>query len=99
MELKFDGIQVLPIEKRERYQTCLDQLDFTGAEKLTVNITRGKYMALKQKDLIEPTIFPIPMPKGDREKIIEHKIYIVYCRYHEELGLTEEEIPRRVAMY
>lgn len=89
---QFDGIKVVPLKLKERFENYLSAYDFIGAERLKVQIRKNKFAQLRaenNKSLYKET-YVFTSEKG---KLIEIPYWILTKKYNSELGLiyTEQE--------
>ncbi|WP_299286863.1 CRISPR-associated helicase Cas3' [uncultured Mucilaginibacter sp.] len=89
----FDGIKVLPIKLRQRFEDYLSDFDFIGAERLKVQIRKNKFAQLiaENDQNLYKTTYNFESEKG---KLLEITYWILTKKYDSELGLlyNEQEI-------
>lgn len=87
---QFDGIKVLPIRLKERFEDYLSKYDFIGAERLKVQIRKNKFAQLisgSDQNLYK-THFHFESDKG---KLIAIPYWILTKKYDPEIGLLYDE--------
>lgn len=87
---QFDGIKVLPIKLKERFENYLSNYDFIGAERLKVQIRKNKFAQLRAErdDNLYPTSYNFESEEG---KLITIPYWILTKKYDEEIGLLYDE--------
>lgn len=87
---QFDGIKVLPIRLKERFENCLSDFDFTGAERLKVQIRKNKFAQLlvENDQNLYKTTYNFETEKG---KLIEISYWVLTKKYDSEIGLLYDE--------
>lgn len=90
---QFDGIKVLPIKLRDRFENYLSQYDFIGAERLKVQIRKNKFAQLiaENDQNLYKTSYNFMSEKG---KLIEISYWIITKKYDSQIGLIygEQEV-------
>ena len=90
---QFDGIKVLPIRLKERFENYLSQYDFIGAERLKVQIRKNKFAQLisESDQNLYKTSYNFETEKG---KLITIPYWVLTKKYDSEIGLlyTEQEV-------
>lgn len=90
---QFEGIKVLPLQHKDRYETYLSQYDFIGAERLKLSIKKKKFAQLiaEHNNSLYKTSFIFSSEKG---KLIEISYWVITKRYDPEIGLiySEQEV-------
>lgn len=87
---QFDGIKVLPLKLKERFEAYLSQYDFIGAERLKVQIRKNKFAQLiseNDQNLIK-TSYTF---ESNNEKLISFPYWILTKRYDTKIGLIYDE--------
>lgn len=87
---QFDGIKVLPIKLKGRFEEYLSNYDFIGAERLKVQIRKNKFaqlMAENDQNLYK-TSFVFESGKGS---LIEVTYWVLTKKYDSEIGLVYDE--------
>ncbi len=84
-EKQFDGIKVLPISLKSKYQELLEANKFIKAESLKVSITTRRFASIISKDEIYRDTLAFQLLK--KEEIKEHSYFIIDRKYDDELGL------------
>ncbi len=87
---QFDGIKVLPIMLRERFEDCLSKFDFIGAERLKVQIRKNKFAQLmfENDQNLFKTSYNFASVKG---KLITIPYWVLTKKYDSEIGLLYNE--------
>lgn len=87
---QFDGIKVLPVKLKERFESYLAEYDFIGAERLKVQIRKNKFAQLinEQEGNLYKTSFFI---EKDKNRLIEISYWIIAKKYDSEIGLVYDE--------
>ena len=87
---QFDGIKVLPIKLKERYESYLCKYDFIGAERLKVQIRKNKFAQLiSENDLnLYKDCFHF---ESDKSKLISIPYWVLTKKYDPEIGLLYDE--------
>ncbi len=89
---QFDGIKVLPIKLKERFETYLSEFDFIGAERLKVQIRKNKFAQLINEN--DTNLFKTKyVVESNKGKLIEIDYWVLSKKYDVNLGLiyTEQE--------
>ncbi len=87
---QFDGIKVLPVRLKERFEDYLSKYDFIGAERLKVQIRKNKFAQLiaeKDQNLYK-TSYYFETEKG---KLISIPYWVLTKKYDPEIGLLYDE--------
>lgn len=87
---QFDGIKVLPIRLRERFESYLSEFDFTGAERLKVQIRRNKFAQLLSEgdENLYKTSYNFETGKG---KLLQITYWTLTKKYDSDVGLIYDE--------
>lgn len=87
---QFDGIKVLPLRLKGRFENYLEQFDFIGAERLKVQIRKNKFAQLiRENDQnLYQTSFNFESKKG---KLITIPYWILTKKYDSNIGLIYDE--------
>ncbi len=87
---QFDGIKVLPIKLKKRFENYLSKYDFIGAERLKVQIRKNKFAQLisENDQNLYKTRFDFESNKG---KLISVPYWILTKKYDSEIGLLYDE--------
>lgn len=87
---QFDGIKVLPIKLKERFESYLSNYDFIGAERLKVQVRKNKFAQLiseNDQNLYKTSyIF-----KTEKDKLITIPYWVLTKKYDSEIGLLYNE--------
>lgn len=86
---QFDGMKVLPVALLSEYQKRLSDNQFVKAEGLLVSIRKGRFYSMSQNGEIEKS--SLYYEKQSTNKLSDHLIHIIKCRYTKELGLQMNE--------
>ncbi len=84
-EKQFDGVQVLPVMLKKKYQEYLETNQFIKAESLKISINKQRFAFLISKNGIQKEISVFQQQKKDNLKEIAY--YIINRKYNNELGL------------
>ena len=90
---QFDGIKVLPIKFKERFETYLSDFDFIGAERLKVQIRKNKFAQLINEN--DTNLYKTRYVfESDKGKLIEIDYWVLTKKYDANLGLiySEQEV-------
>ncbi|HRP33188.1 MAG TPA: CRISPR-associated helicase Cas3' [Agriterribacter sp.] len=90
---QFDGIKVLPINLKERFEDSLSKYDFIGAERLKVQIRKNKFAQLISEN--DQNLFKASFIfESENSKLITIPYWILTKKYNPEIGLlyNEQEI-------
>ncbi len=87
---QFDGIKVLPVKLKERFENYLSVFDFIGAERLKVQIRKNKFAQLisENDQNLYKSSYNFETGKG---KLIEISYWVLTKKYDSELGLLYDE--------
>jgi CRISPR-associated endonuclease/helicase Cas3 len=87
---QFDGIKVLPIKLKERFENYLASYDFIGAERLKVQIGKNKFAQLmfERDDNLYKTSYNF---ESGNKKLISVPYWVLTKKYDKELGLIYDE--------
>lgn len=88
---KFDGIKVLPSRFKEEYEDFLIQFRFIEAERLKVQIRKGKFAQLMQendKNLCKKTF---TWEAGKASKLLQDNYWVLYKSYEIGTGLDYDK--------
>lgn len=87
---QFEGVKVLPIALKERFNQFLNERDFIGAERLKVQIRKNKFaQLLKENDEhIYQDKYTFETDKG---KLVQIQYWVLEKKYDPELGLLYDE--------
>lgn len=87
---QFDGIKVLPIKLKERFENYLSQYDFIGAERLKVQIRKNKFAQLisESDQNLYKTSYVF---ETEKDKLITIPYWILTKKYDEKIGLLYDE--------
>lgn len=87
---QFDGIKVLPIKFKDRFESYLSNYDFIGAERLKVQIRKNKFAQLiaENNQNLYKTSYNFTSEKG---KLIEVSYWILTKKYDSKIGLLYDE--------
>jgi CRISPR-associated endonuclease/helicase Cas3 len=87
---QFDGIKVLPVKLKERFENYLSKYDFIGAERLKVQIRKNKFAQLisENDQNLYKTRYTFESNKG---KLIEISYWVLTKKYNADLGLLYDE--------
>lgn len=87
---QFDGIKVLPIKLKERFENYLSHYDFIGAERLKVQIRKNKFAQLisKSDQNLYKTCYNFESEDG---KLITIPYWVLTKKYNPEVGLIYNE--------
>lgn len=86
---KFDGIKVLPSRYKEDYTALLSQFRFIEAERLKVQIRKGKFAQLmneSERNLVRESFFT-----ETSKKLLEIPYWVLYKEYDPETGLNYDK--------
>jgi len=85
---KFDGIKVLPARFNNQYTDLLNQFNFIEAERLKVQIRKGKFAQLRgeRDDNLQKKCFTWEAGK----KLLQVNYWVLYKGYESETGLDYE---------
>ena len=87
---QFDGIKVLPIKHKERFEAYLSDFDFIGAERLKVQIRKNKFVQLISEN--DTNLFKTNYVfESDKGKLIEIDYWVLTKKYDFNLGLIYSE--------
>ena len=90
---QFDGIKVVPLKLKERFEGYLAAYDFIGAERLKVQIRKNKFAQLCAENDVNlfKSMYVFASEKG---KLIEIPYWILTKKYDYEIGLiySEQEV-------
>ena len=90
---QFDGIKVVPLKLKERFEGYLAAYDFIGAERLKVQIRKNKFAQLCAENDVNlfKSMYVFASEKG---KLIEISYWILTKKYDYEIGLiySEQEV-------
>ncbi|MDO5665189.1 MAG: CRISPR-associated helicase Cas3' [Bacteroidia bacterium] len=87
---QFDGIKVLPLKLKERFENYLSNFDFIGAERLKVQIRKNKFaqlLAESDQNLYKAS-YHFETEKGN---LITVPYWILTKKYDKEIGLLYDE--------
>ncbi|MCC6287454.1 MAG: CRISPR-associated helicase Cas3' [Chitinophagaceae bacterium] len=87
---QFDGIKVLPIAYKQKYEERLSDFDFIGAERLKVQIRKNKFAQLiaeNDQNLIKDYFFF----ETKKQKLISIPYWMIAKKYDPKLGLLYDE--------
>jgi CRISPR-associated endonuclease/helicase Cas3 len=84
-EQLFDGIPVLPVALREKYEALLHDGRFIECETLLVSTRAAQFRVWSQDGLLRPHVI-------DLGKKLSHKVYVADLHYDAELGLTDQPL-------
>lgn len=87
---QFDGIKVLPVRLKERFEDYLSKYDFIGAERLKVQIRKNKFAQLiaENDQNLYKTSYNFETEKG---KLISIPYWVLTKKYDPEIGLLYDE--------
>jgi CRISPR-associated endonuclease/helicase Cas3 len=87
---QFDGIKVLPIKLKERFENYLSQYDFIGAERLKVQIRKNKFAQLisESDQNLYKTSYNF---ETEKDKLITIPYWVLSKKYDENIGLLYNE--------
>ena len=87
---QFDGIKVLPIRFKERFENYLSVYDFIGAERLKVQIRKNKFAQLirDNEENLYKTSFVF---ETNKSKLLEISYWMLTKKYDSEIGLIYDE--------
>lgn len=87
---QFDGIKVLPLKLKERFEEYLSNYDFIGAERLKVQIRKNKFAQLRAErdDNLYQTSYIF---ESEKRKLITIPYWILTKKYDKEIGLLYDE--------
>ncbi|RQP11210.1 MAG: CRISPR-associated helicase Cas3' [Chryseobacterium sp.] len=87
---QFDGIKVLPVKLKDRFEKYLSGFDFIGAERLKVQIRKNKFAQLiaESDQNLYKTTYHFDSVNG---KLISVPYWVLTKKYSEELGLLYDE--------
>lgn len=90
---QFDGIKVVPLKLKERFEGYLSDYDFIGAERLKVQIRKNKFAQLRaENDMnLYKSMYVFASEKG---KLIEIPYWVLTKKYDHDIGLiySEQEV-------
>ncbi len=90
---QFDGIKVVPLKLKERFENYLSEYDFIGAERLKVQIRKNKFAQLRAENdaNLYKSVYVFASEKG---KLIEISYWVLTKKYDSEIGLiySEQEV-------
>jgi len=87
---QFDGIKVLPIKLKERFENYLSKYDFIGAERLKVQIRKNKFAQLISEN--DQNLYNTSYNfETEKNKLITIPYWILIKKYDEEIGLLYNE--------
>lgn len=87
---QFDGIKVLPIKLKERFENYLSKYDFIGAERLKVQIRKNKFAQLISEN--DHNLYKTSYSfETEKSKLITIPYWILTKKYDEEIGLLYNE--------
>lgn len=87
---QFDGIKVLPLKLKERFENYLSVFDFIGAERLKVQIRKNKFAQLISEN--DQNLYKNSYNfETDKGKLIEIRYWILTKKYNSKLGLLYDE--------
>lgn len=87
---QFDGIKVLPIKFKGRFETYLSNFDFIGAERLKVQIRKNKFAQLINEN--DENLFKSRhVFESEKGKLIEIDYWVLTKKYDINLGLIYSE--------
>lgn len=84
----FDGVKVLPVRLKERYENYLLDYNFIKAEGLKVQIRSNKFKQLVAQKSIEKHEFNF---ENQKQKLISIPYWVINKGYSEELGILYEQ--------
>ncbi len=87
---QFDGIKVLPIKLKDRFENHLSNYDFIGAERLKVQIRKNKFAQLisENDQNLYKTSYNFESEKGN---LITIPYWVMTKKYDSEIGLLYDE--------
>jgi CRISPR-associated endonuclease/helicase Cas3 len=87
---QFDGIKVLPIRFKERFENYLSVYDFIGADRLKVQIRKNKFARLirDNEENLYKTSFVF---ETNKSKLLEISYWMLTKKYNSEIGLIYDE--------
>lgn len=87
---QFDGIKVLPIKLKERFEDYLSKYDFIGAERLKVQIRKNKFAQLKSEN--DQNLYNASyIFESDKGNLITVPYWILTKKYDPGIGLIYDE--------
>jgi CRISPR-associated endonuclease/helicase Cas3 len=93
----FDGIKVLPIAYKERFESFMNDYEFIKAESLKVQITKSRYRELKRLGGIDTVEyvwgkkFYHSQTEKREKKLLRTKYLVINRKYSENAGLLLKE--------
>lgn len=87
---QFDGIKVVPVKLKERFEDYLSRYDFIGAERLKVQIRKNKFAQLisENDQNLYKTSYHFETEQG---KLITIPYWVLTKKYDSEIGLLYNE--------
>lgn len=87
---QFDGIKVLPISLKERFENYLSTYDFIGAERLKVQIRKNKFAQLMSEN--DQNLYKSSYNfDSEKKKSITIPYWVLTKKYDSEIGLLYNE--------
>lgn len=87
---QFDGIKVLPIKFKERFENYLSAYDFIGAERLKVQIRKNKFAQLLAEN--DQNLYKTSYNfTSEKDKLIKVPYWTLTKKYDLKLGLLYDE--------